>query len=238
MLRKKQNRFEWLEFELLQSFPEVKHGVFLHVDLGEKGLKQDQEEVFNLFGVSGIKLKQVHKDKILEIKKAPPQLTLHEGFDGMVTKEKGVGLLIRHADCQPAIFYDPVTQSLANVHCGWRGSALNIYKKTIDTMKRLYGVNPEDLRVCIGPSLGPKHAEFIHFRKELPKDFWSYQVTPTYFDFWAISEWQLQECGVPHDQIEVARQCTYGDPSLFSYRRTKPTPHHGTVASVKSRNVL
>ena len=36
MLKKKKNDLRWLEFELLQCFPEVKHAVFLNPPLGEK----------------------------------------------------------------------------------------------------------------------------------------------------------------------------------------------------------
>jgi len=234
MLRKKKNGLEWLEFELLQTFPEVKHGVFLHLDLGEKGDVKDQERVLDLFQISGVKLRQVHRDALLEVKKSPNESALHEGYDGMLTEKKGVGLLIRHADCQAAIFYDPIQKALANVHCGWRGSIQNIYKKTIQKMEHLYGTRPSDLHVCIGPSLGPQSAEFIHFRTELPNHFWPFQVRPTYFDFWAISEEQLASAGVPPSQIEIARLCTYENPSLlYSYRRNKLTQRHGTLAAMK-----
>lgn len=233
MQRKKQDGLEWLEFELLQNFPEVKHGVFLHTDLGEKGGVEDQMRVLDLFGIRGIKLKQVHKDAILDVKELDEKLTLYEGFDGMVTQEREVGLLIRHADCQAAILYDPTKQALANVHCGWRGSICNIYLKTIRSMQRLYGTKPSDLHVCIGPSLGPESAEFKHYRKELPQSFWRFQVRPTYFDFWAISKMQLIDAGVPGSQIEIAELCTLSHPeTFFSYRREKQIPLHGTIVSI------
>lgn len=231
MLRKKENDLEWLEFELLQKFPEVKYGVFLHVDLGERGKVEDQKRIADHFGVRTVKLKQVHKDALFEVKKTQKKLSYRTGFDGMVTKEKNVGLLIRHADCQATLFYDPLHKALANVHCGWRGSTLNIYEKTVKKMEKLYGTHPKDLHVCIGPSLGPESAEFIHYKKELPPHFWAFQVRPTYFDFWAISEKQLKDLGVPSTQIEIARICTkQNTEDYFSYRRNKNTPHHGTLA--------
>ena len=189
--------------------------------------------MLDLFQVQGVMLKQVHKDALLEVKKSPKKLMQYEGFDGMLTEEKEVGLLIRHADCQAAIFYDPVQKALANVHCGWRGSIQNIYQKTIQKMEQLYGTRPSDLHVCIGPSLGPQSAEFKYYREELPRHFWQFQVRPTYFDFWAISEKQLLDAGVPKAQIEIARICTLRNTAdCFSYRRHKNTPHHGTLVSI------
>jgi polyphenol oxidase len=236
MLRKKKNGLEWLEFELMQNFPEVKHGVFLHLDLGEKGDIKDQKRVLDLFGVSGVKLKQVHRDALIKVSAPPSKLLLYEGFDGMLTQEKEVGLLIRHADCQAAIFYDPVQQALANVHSGWRGSVQNIYQKTIQKMEQWFGSHPKNLHVCIGPSLGPDSAEFKHYRKEFPKHFWTYQIRPNYFDFWAISEKQLIRAGVPKAQIEIAGICTFKNTlECYSYRRQKNTPHHGTLAALTVR---
>lgn len=235
MLRKKKNNLEWLEFELLQEFPTVKHGVFINLDLGERGNREDQLKVLDFFQVQGGKLKQVHQDALVEIKAQKEKLSYHENYDGMVTQEENIGLLIRHADCQSAIFYDPRQKALANVHCGWRGSVQNIYKKTIQSLHDLYGSQPSDLHVCIGPSLGPQFAEFKHYRKELPKSFWSFQVKPDYFDFWAISESQLIQAGVPKKQIEIARICTYENKEdCFSYRRNPTTPHHGTLATLTS----
>ena len=233
MFRKKKNGLEWLEFELLQNFPEVRHGVFLHLDFGERGDIKDQERAFDLFGVSGVKLKQVHQDRLIKINTSPSKLQLHEGFDGMLTQEKEIGLLIRHADCQAAIFYDPMQKALANVHSGWRGSVQNIYQKTIQKMEKYFGTHPADLHVCIGPSLGPDSAEFKNYKEELPKHFWGFQVRPSYFDFWAISENQLLEAGIPKAQIEIARICTLKNPfECYSYRRQKNTPLHGTLAAL------
>ena len=118
---------------------------------------------------------------------------------------------------------------------GWRGSVHNIYQKTLKALQDLYGSEPSDLHVCIGPSLGPQCAEFKHYRKELPKSFWSFQVKPDYFDFWAISESQQIQAGVPKKQIEIARICTYENKEdCFSYRRNPTTPHHGTLATLTS----
>lgn len=230
MLRKKKNGTTWLEFELLQLFPEVKHAVFLGLPLGEATIEENGPVVQELFDLKHLaRLKQCHKKDIVEVEGGG----LYENYDGALTAKKEVGLLIRHADCQGTIFYDPVRHVVANVHCGWRGSVANIYQETVDQMGRRYGTDPEDLIVCIGPSLGPEAAEFKHYQEELPEHFWPFQVKPLYFDFWEISRMQLMEAGVPEEQIEVAEICTFSnEKECYSYRRNRDTFHHGTLVAL------
>lgn len=230
MFKKKKNSIEWLEFESLQPFPEVVHGVFWNVPLGEKTVENFPVALSALQLEKGVKLKQCHKDDVLLVDRKTPEH--NENYDGMMTQEKGMGLLIRHADCQGTIFYDPKRRALAAVHCGWRGSVLNIYQKTIETMGETFGTEAKDLIVCIGPSLCPDHLEFKHFEEELPPAFWKFQVRPTYFNFWEISKEQLVKSGVPVEQIECANICTYEEG--YSYRRDKKTFHHGTIAALSN----
>lgn len=153
--------------------------------------------------------------------------------DGLVTKTPGLTLLMTFADCQIAFIYDPIHHVIANIHSGWRGSVQNIYGEAVDKMKSAFGSKPEDLLVCISPSLGPDEAEFMHYRRELPEEFWHFQPRPTYFDFWSISEAQLQAAGVLPHHIEVARLSTYSNPhDFFSYRRDKVTGRHAACLSL------
>lgn len=234
MRRKKKQGTVWLEFELLQRFPEVKHGTFLNLDLGESRLEVNLPIGLELLDCPrGVKLKQCHGTRIKTVAASDQPLLHFDDYDGMVTAEKNRGLLIRHADCQAAIFYDPIHQVVGNVHCGWRGSVQNIYQKMVDQMKALYQTDPSDLIVCIGPSLGPNRAEFKHYKKELPQSFWDYQVRPNYFDFWEISRMQLENAKVPKEQIEIAEICTYeSGEDYFSYRRNQDSLRHGTVVGI------
>lgn len=152
--------------------------------------------------------------------------------DGLITHLKGVGLMIKHADCQAALFYDPIQQVIAAVHAGWKGSCGQIYTKTIQILKEKFGSRPENLLVGLSPSLGPDHAEFVNYRSEFSEAFWDYQVKPTYFDFWAISCDELKSAGVLAHHIEVARKCTYANPDCFSYRREKVTGRMGSVIAL------
>ncbi len=223
MIRCKKENFEWLEFSLLQDFPEVVHGIFLRptdVQLSSK----------NLLGTE--KLCYAHQVHGNEVKIADPLKV--EECDGLLTNQKDLTLLVKHADCQAALFYDPKKRVIGNVHCGWRGSVKNIYRKTVERFQEIYGSNPKDLLVCISPSLGPDHAEFTQYKNELPKEFWQFQVKSSYFDFWAISKNQLLDCGIVDSHIEMAKMCTFcGESDFFSYRRDKKTGRHGTLIALK-----
>ncbi len=219
------------------GFPQIRHAFFLRgkgFDLSEKAGLHNQDIALEMIGVGrGVKLKQPHAADILALENVTQKWTFYEGYDGVITREKGVGLLVRHADCQAALFFDPKSETIANVHCGWRGSVKNIYRETVRKMGDLYGAQPHTIRVCISPSLGPKKAEFTNYKKELPPKFWKYQVTPNHFDFWAISRDQLLEAGCLQKHIACANLCTYSSPDeCFSYRRDPLTGHHGTMIAM------
>ena len=131
--------------------------------------------------------------------------------------------------------YDKKQKAIAIAHSGWRGSTLNIYKKTIETMKKRYHSKPEDILVCISPSLGPDSAEFQNYKTELPESFWQFQIQPYYFDFWKISRWQLEEAGILPHHIEIAGMDTLSNPTdFFSHRRDKPSGRNATIAFLKT----
>jgi polyphenol oxidase len=150
--------------------------------------------------------------------------------DALVTALHGVGLLIKIADCQAIFLVDPVREVIANVHCGWRGSVASIPEKAVACLRDRFGTKPEDLLAGVSPSLGPCCAEFRHYTRELPAPFWSFQTKPRYFDFWAITRWQLLRAGLRPDRIEIARRCTVCESEdFFSYRGEKTTGRNAAV---------
>jgi YfiH family protein len=237
----------WLTFDLLEECPRLVHRVFLR----HGGISQGEFRSLNFGRFQGDKeihvvenrkralealtltawcsLRQQHGKRVV---KALPNLD--ELGDALSTDLPDLGLIILHADCQAAIFYDPIRHALSNVHCGWRGNVQNIYKETIDAMQALYGSKPADLLVGISPSLGPQASEFVNFATELPTNFYPFQIKPTYFDLWSISRWQLMECGLLPHHIEIAEICTYDNSTdFFSYRRIKASGRHATIAALK-----
>jgi len=250
MLRKQKNGIVWLEFELFAAFPQLVHATFLRhggvstgsastLDLGGRDKENPQASLENRRRVLEVMQAkhlvfpyEVHGTQIVYVDQpllTPPQC------DALMTDKQDIALMNLHCDCQAAIFFDPKKQVIATAHCGWRGSVQNIYAKTLHALHEKWDVAPEDVRVGIAPSLGPEKAEFINYEKELPESFWSFQVKPTYFDFWRIARHQLEEAGVLPQHIEIASICNYSHPEdFFSYRRDHHiTGNHGTLALLR-----
>jgi polyphenol oxidase len=150
--------------------------------------------------------------------------------DALATRLRGIGLMIRIADCQALFLVDPVERIVANIHCGWRGSVIELPIKAVHFLKEQFGCNPENILAAVSPSLGPCCAEFINYRRELPSSFLQYQVKPEYFDFWEITRQQLIGAGVRPEHIEIAGRCTVCESDhFFSYRGEHTT---GRMAAV------
>lgn len=229
-------------FTLFRSLPLV-HGVFKRqggvstgafnsLNLGftqgdiPECVKENRKRACNALQIEQVSsLYQVHSSDIVCAHPKKKQQA-----DGLITNTSHLGLLILHADCQAAIFYDPIHHALANVHCGWRGNVANIYAKCIAMMRAQYGTKPADLLIGISPSLGPKKAEFKHYKDEFPQEYWQFQKN-SYFNLWELARYQLEEAGVLPHHIEIAGICTYSHPEdYFSYRRVKQSGRHGTLA--------
>lgn len=253
MLHFESEKVIWLQFEILSSFKNLTHGVLLRhggqssgsFDSLNMGFRQENNDENHHVIANRKKIQKIfdfkhlvdanleHDDHIVEI--TPQNMNNKQNADGLSTALTETPLLVTHADCQAAIFFDPVNQAIANIHAGWRGNVKNIYAKTIEFMKLKYGSSPNNIHVCISPSLGPHDAEFINYRTELPESFWEFQVKPFYFDLWSISKSQLIHAGILDHHIQIAQISTLSNPQdYFSYRREKISGRHGTFISLKN----
>jgi len=205
----------WYEFELLQPYPSICHGTCLCPITPPQMPSSDQHPAFAAYPAVG--MNQVHGTNVVRINALPDS---QPTADALITDRPNVVLFIKHADCQPALLFDPDHFAIGAVHSGWRASCLNIYKAAVESMQSQFGTRPERLIACIGPSLGPCHSEFVNWRQEFPASFEAFCLPGDHFDFWAISRHQLQACGLRPENIEVAEMCTKCHPASFcSYRR-------------------
>lgn len=241
MIRKEKEGISWLEFENLQG---INHAILLrhggesqapfdslnmshHCGDEERAVNANWEKVKAVLGIERLKgCIQTHGDKVVAVNAKSENETAD--CDTIATDQPDIALMVRHADCQAAIFYDPAHKAIANVHAGWRGNVQNIYAKTVAFMREKYGTDPSELIVGISPSLGPCHAEFRNYRDELPESFWKFKTESNHFDLWKVAEEQLHEAGV--NNIEIARECTFANKDdFFSFRRDQTTGRHATL---------
>jgi hypothetical protein len=249
----KDNGLRYYQFELFEGSPELAHGVFTRdggvslepqsglnlafmPDDTEDRVRTNQDLAAGALGLSRLTFAgQVHGEAALVVRledeyfpRRPKEMK--KGYDALITPDAGVGLLVKLADCQGAILYDPRTKVLALVHSGWRGSVSNILGKTVARLEAEFGVNPADLLCGISPSLGPCCAEFVNYREELPEEFTWYR-DGCHFDFWAISRAQLTAAGLKDRHVEIAGLCTKcGGHGFYSYRRDRITGRFGLMA--------
>lgn len=178
--------------------------------------------------------RQVHRDevRVVTADDAGKGLWRERDYeaDGLVTNETGLPLVIFTADCTPILFHDPVKGVIGACHAGWRGTALGIAGKTVDTMAAVYGCAPEHIRCAIGPcisrccfetrgdvkeamltSVGPETLPFID---DHGNGFY-------HVDLKGINRLWLERRGVAAERIEVSDDCTACDlHTYYSHRRT------------------
>ena len=150
--------------------------------------------------------------------------------DALISDVPGIRLLIQTADCQAVMLVDPKKRVVANIHCGWRGSVADIIGHTVLRMVAEFGCDPGQMTAAIGPSLGPCCAEFVNYKKEIPRQFWPFRVGAHHFDFWRISRHQLTTAGLVEGNVNSPGICTRCNPHLFfSYRSARETGRFATL---------
>ncbi len=182
-----------------------------------------------------IHVNQVHGTDILVLQQNKPDMLDHaSSADAMITNVPQVALMVKQADCQGIIIYDPAKQVLANVHCGWRGNIQNVLERVVTRMEKAFGSNKVDLEASIGPSLGPCCAEFTTYKDIFPESFERFRIMENHFNLWAASCWQLENAGLRPENIKVSGICTRCRTDLFfSYRSEPHTGRFGTVVMLK-----
>jgi len=181
---------------------------------------------------------QVHGTAVAVVTRADAG-TAVEGADGLLTADAAVTLAVHAADCVPILLWDPRRGAVGAVHAGWRGTAAGIGGAAVAAMVRAFGTDPGDLRVALGPAIGPDHYEVG------PEVVAAFQARPwaravvrpgrgdrAFLDLWEANRRELIAAGVPPAQIWVSRRCTACHPAWwFSYRRDGTTGRQAGLIS-------
>lgn len=256
MIHRYSHNLSYYQFPHLSEYSDIRHGIFTRQGGFSKGCYQglnvgmgngdnpdhvlrNRAAISDCMGHSELVfVNQVHGTGIINHCESSSPGKNHssgktESGDAMITDASGKCLVIQTADCQAVLIYDPVRKAVANIHSGWRGSIQNIIGLTVLAMIKECDSDPKNLLAGIGPSLGPCCAEFIHYRTEIPRAFWSYKNSSDCFDFWALSKDQLTVAGIPGNHIISSNLCTRCLTGLFfSYRREKSTGRFAAVIGI------
>ncbi len=148
--------------------------------------------------------------------------------DALVTAEPGVALGVFVADCVPVLLCDWRSRGLAAVHAGWRGTVAGVLRAAIGELRKTLGARPTDLRIAIGPSIGPCCFEVGDEVVEslLGSDPGAASCVLAgggrhRIDLVEANRRQALQAGVPPDRIQSSRLCTRCREDLLeSYRRS------------------
>jgi polyphenol oxidase len=124
--------------------------------------------------------------------------------DALISKEAGVIVGIRTADCVPILLVDPSTLVVAAIHAGWRGTAEGIAASAVRSLMSEWQIDPRNLRAAIGPSIGSCCYEV---GPEVAQRFGIRVSRPVHLDLPAINEMQLRAAGVSN--IWKSGACTF-----------------------------
>jgi polyphenol oxidase len=149
--------------------------------------------------------------------------------DAAWTRERDIACIVTAADCLPALFSLRDGSAVAAAHAGWRGLAAGVLGATVQALCAGTGAVPADVRVWLGPCIGPRHFEVgvdvvqafspdaegaQHFLSRPRAD-----GSPRWLaDLPQLAAQQLRRVGV--EDISIDGACTFSDASrFFSYRR-------------------
>lgn len=141
--------------------------------------------------------------------------------DILLTGTPGRALLMRFADCVPILLWDPVHRAAGIAHAGWRGCYQRVPAAAVTAMTDTFGTRPQDLRVAIGPCIGPccywvgnDVASLFASTGAVRLDGHGKRV-----DLRQLVLEDLKRCRVPEENVEVSDHCTACRTDLFFSHR-------------------
>jgi YfiH family protein len=153
--------------------------------------------------------------------------------DGLCSDRPDVALGVFVADCIPALVADPRTGAFAAVHAGWRGTLAGVLPAAVVALAQHYGARPADLRVALGPAIGPccfeVGPEVVEaFEAGLPGAGAAGVVVAEgggvkpRIDLKLANRLLLERAGVAPEAIDAGDECTSSDRARFySFRRDR-----------------
>ncbi len=177
---------------------------------------------------------QIHSDRIAVCDGLKKH---YAGYDGFVSRTRGVFISVKTADCLPVLLADGKNGVVGVCHAGWRGTAKLIAKKTVDAMVS-EGAEGKNVTAALGPCICAgcftvKEDFVAEFEKNAPELLpFIYEKDGIYHaDIKGMNRYALLSAGLYEENIHVCPECTFcsGD-KYYSHRRQKG--HRGTMMNV------
>ena len=96
-------------------------------------------------------MNQVHGADVVEV--AAPLPSRSPQADALVTRERGLALVVLVADCVPVLLADPRAGVVAAVHAGRPGVVAGVVAAALAAMRDL-GASPAAIQAWLGPAVG------------------------------------------------------------------------------------
>ena len=221
--------------ELLKIFTTKKEGnLAYHVNDIKENVDQNRLELSQKLGFDIKKLKYMDQVHGSEVKIVNESDNLYE-CDAIVTNKKNTPLMVMVADCIPILFFDEVNEVIAAAHAGRNGVFLNITSKTIDTMKKEFGCEVENINIIAGPSIQKCCYEVSEELAQIAvKSFGKEFESNRYIDLQGILKQQLKDAGILKKNIDISTTCTRcGSEDYFSYRADKSCGRFAGIIMLK-----
>lgn len=147
--------------------------------------------------------------------------------DAVISNVPSAHFLLTFADCVPLLFKDGERGVVGAAHAGWRGTEARVGPNVVRAMTERFGTDPGQLRVGIGPSIGPccfavRDDVLSRFKVAGVQGTWE-RRDQGYVDLWSTNWAQLCAAGVRSENIRCANVCTRcNSDTFFSHRAEGP----------------
>lgn len=223
---------------LLSQFPNIIHGISTKIGGNEQPpfynnlsyyvrdnkeqVKKNRDIFFERLGIDQQNLaipQQIHSDNVKIIDKPG----YYRDTDALITQNKNIFLIISTADCYSIFIHDPITETVAAVHSGWRGTQKKILTKTLNIMLNDLKCRTDDMYIFVGPGISKSYFEVGKEVAEMfNKKFVSEIDGKIYVDLKAHINEQLHNFKFKTGNIEIFPSCTFEEQDyLHSYRRDR-----------------
>lgn len=172
----------------------------------------------------------------------------YQDVDGLITNVPGITLVTFYADCVPLYVVDPVHRAIGLSHSGWRGTVQRMGQATLRAMEQAYATKPEDVIVCIGPSICQDCYEVGNEVADAFEEAFGFAAVRSLayekenkkhqLDLWKANELVFLEAGVRPEQIHVTDICTHCNPKLLFSHRTQGEARGNLAAFLAIREPL